>query len=70
MIVKIDGFDIDISAISKKIVCKQVNEKYYVTYALNFPNYTDSKILNSEEEATKYIGDIKSDNDSIKYINN
>lgn len=68
MIVKIDGFDIDITAISKKIVCTTVDNKYYVTYALNFPPYTNSTILNSEEEVQKYISNISNSADTIKYV--
>ena len=68
MEIKIDGFTIDITQISKKITYQTIDGQIVITYDLNFPPYTQVKKFKTDKQAQKYINEIKKDGDTVRYI--
>ena len=64
---KIDTIERDISQFGKKIGYRNVNGKVKITYALDFPPYTNSKTFSTDKEANDFISQIKKEGDTIKY---
>lgn len=68
MIVDVDGFDIDVTQFSKKIVFKyNDNKKPEITFTLDFPPYTETREFENQEKAEAFIAEIKSDEDKVRY---
>jgi hypothetical protein len=62
-IINIDGFEIDVSLMSKKIEIKG----NAVTFTLDFPLYTETKKFKTEKEVKEFLNLIKKSGDKVKY---
>lgn len=68
MKINVDGFKLDTSDFSKKIVFKYNSEKKpEVTFTLDFPPYSETREFKNQEAAEKFINKIKKEGDKVRY---
>ena len=67
MLIEIDGFKLDASKFSKSFIYRHVNDKVEITFTLDFPPYSETKLFDTDNEAKQFINEIKKEGDKVKY---
>lgn len=68
MKIDVDGFELDTSDFSKKILFRYNEEKKAeVTFTLDFPPYTEKRTFENQKAAEKFIKKIIKKGDKVRY---
>lgn len=66
MKIEFDGYTLDITNLSKKIIINSKNNE--LTYILDFPPYTSKHNFKNENELKQFLNKIKNNKDKVTYI--